>query len=240
MQRSITARLISMWQARPSLRNTYWGMRQATARPTPMAIFCQCSVRQAASISSCKRKLSRCVFARPGVALGAGMGCAVAGEPPALVAIALATLFFGMMLLPPRFRPMDSRKSCMQMTMPMSSVKIPVENSHSPTVQPQASSALTYLWVKKPLLGLGASSASGGGVARGMGTNSPSRPSLASLRPSSETGDASRCWSRTPSMRWSSSLTRPRDARTRSRSSRPMTTAPFAAGSIPSRCAGLT
>mmetsp|Transcript_55031 Transcript_55031/g.172566 ORF Transcript_55031/g.172566 Transcript_55031/m.172566 type:complete len:209 (+) Transcript_55031:230-856(+) len=145
MQRSMTVKLDSMWQMRLSLLSTCCGRRNATAMPAPTTSLPQCSVRAAANSSSCESTESRWLLARPGVALGAGIGAPEAGA--ALEAMAFATFLFGMMLLPPRFRPMDSRNSCMPTTMPMSSIQMPAQASqppiaqaHGPTTPPAAPS----------------------------------------------------------------------------------------------------
>mmetsp|Transcript_9974 Transcript_9974/g.31062 ORF Transcript_9974/g.31062 Transcript_9974/m.31062 type:complete len:253 (+) Transcript_9974:163-921(+) len=225
MHRNMTVRLVSMWQTRPSPGSTHCGSRQATVSPTPTASLPQCSVSTAASSSSCESTESRWLLARPGVAVGAGMGAPGPGAPAAFVAISLATFRFGMMLLPPRFRPMDSRKSCMPTTMPMSSMQIVPQKSHSAMAQVQGPMMLTA--------GFNGSSLGGAsllGSSRGRGTKTSgcaaSGGAAGAVAAGRTTGGAASCWSRTPSIRCNSSPMRPRAARTRTRSSRPMITAP--------------
>merc|ERR1712100_302909 len=106
MQRTMMVRFMSILHVRLSGLSIIAGIRMTIARATPIAILGQCSLSAAASSSSCDNTESLCVLDDSD---GVGIG-----EPDGALAAFAATrlaVFFAITLPPPRFLPMDSKKS---------------------------------------------------------------------------------------------------------------------------------
>mmetsp|Transcript_1949 Transcript_1949/g.5422 ORF Transcript_1949/g.5422 Transcript_1949/m.5422 type:complete len:297 (-) Transcript_1949:118-1008(-) len=239
MHLNITARFTSTWQSTPSLSNKCTGKRLSNARPIPAATLPQCSVRHAASSSSCESTESRCALSRPTEPKGLGIA------PPAFAAMALARWRLPMML--PRLRPMDSRKTCMPTTMPVSRAKTPAHHAQPPIAQTKAkrrNGMELNAWRAGPgsrsgprlgpetSAGLGPAGAASGGLGSGAGGLATVRSRCAVVLDRDGDGFgggttvASRCESITPTMFCNSSAIRPNEIRILKRSSRPTVKAP--------------
>jgi len=130
----ITTRGTRMWQRTLSLSKMKSGKRNATAIPTPTMILPQFSERAAAS-SSCERISSMSVLMSAD-----GLGNRATSEgwvAAALTTVADATWCFDT-LLPPRLRPIDSKKSCIPMTIATSTMNMTAHMIQSTAHQIQA------------------------------------------------------------------------------------------------------